>query len=120
MHTGLMRVELNGPVENESRRNTGLLPPPTKNDPSEWQEEDYMPPHLISYHETVPEIDDVRLKEIYIERQLQFYNKCMAYLKHEKVTWTAITDTDGKCPSPFSGISMPRIRLYDLHQPFSQ
>ena len=61
---------------------------------TEWKEEDFMPPHLISQHEDMLETDDVGLKALYIERQFQFYTKCMAYLKHEHVNWTAITDTD--------------------------
>jgi phosphatidylinositol 3-kinase len=35
-----MRVELHAPSEKENRRNAGLLPPPTKSDPPEWQEDD--------------------------------------------------------------------------------
>ena len=44
LHTGLVRVELHSPSSPEekesSRRNPGLLPPPRKTDPSEWQEDD--------------------------------------------------------------------------------
>lgn len=41
LHTGLIRVELQSPSdEKESRRNPGLLPPPRKTDPPEWQEDD--------------------------------------------------------------------------------
>lgn len=61
---------------------------------TEWHEEDFMPPNLISHHEKMKETDFVGLKEIYIERQFQFYTRCMAYLKHERIRWTAITDTD--------------------------
>lgn len=41
LHTGLMRLELRSPSsEFDSALNAGLLPPPKKTDPSEWQEED--------------------------------------------------------------------------------
>jgi hypothetical protein len=61
---------------------------------TEWHEEDFMPPHLLHMHASVKEGDTFGLKDLYIERQFQFYTKCMAILKHENVTWTAITDTD--------------------------
>ena len=61
---------------------------------TEWQEEDFMPPHLLGMHAHVSENDEWGLKNLYIERQLQFYNRCMAYLKHENITWTAMIDTD--------------------------
>jgi hypothetical protein len=59
-----------------------------------WHEEDYMPPNLLAKHLAIPERNVEALMELYLERQAQFYTKCMAILKKEGMTWTAITDTD--------------------------
>jgi hypothetical protein len=41
LQTGLIRLELESPLSDPTqRKNAGLLPPPKKTDPSEWQEED--------------------------------------------------------------------------------
>ena len=61
---------------------------------TEWYEEDMMPPHLLSAHRTVNGNDSEALKALYIERQIQFYTKCMATLHYENVTWAAMIDTD--------------------------
>lgn len=61
---------------------------------TEWQEDDFMPPDMLALHASVQEGDWEQLKALYIERQFQFYTKCMAVLKHENITWTALTDTD--------------------------
>lgn len=61
---------------------------------TEWYEEDIMPPHLLSAHRTVNSSDFEALKALYIERQIQFYTKCMATLKYEDTTWAALIDTD--------------------------
>ena len=61
---------------------------------SEWYEEDMMPPHLLSAHRTVESRGFEALKALYLERQVQFYTKCMATLHDENVTWAAMIDTD--------------------------
>lgn len=61
---------------------------------TEWTEVDIMPPHFLSWHKRANESDFEKLKELYIARQFQFYTKCMAVLKLEGISWTAITDTD--------------------------
>jgi hypothetical protein len=87
---------------------------------TEWQEEDFMPPHLISFHVNVNETNEEELKALYIERQLYFYNKCMAWLKHENLTWTAITDTDEfvlpnpKAGSPYLLQNITNRTIFDL------
>lgn len=59
-----------------------------------WQEQDIMPPHLLFSHLSVNNSNDEELKALYIERQIQFYTKCMAHLKYENRTWVTLTDTD--------------------------
>jgi hypothetical protein len=70
---------------------------------TEWREEDFMPPHLIGMHHHVQESNAEGLKELYINRQSQFMLRCMAWLKHENMTWTAMTDVDEYIlPNPFA------------------
>ena len=41
LQTGLQRLDLQSPLSDSCQKtNAGLLPPPKKSDPSEWQEED--------------------------------------------------------------------------------
>ena len=40
LHTGLKKLELRTPASQEEQNNPGLLPPPQKGDPTEWQEND--------------------------------------------------------------------------------
>jgi len=61
---------------------------------TEWYEEDLMPPHLLSAHRRVNTSDSEALKALYIERQIQFYTRCMATLNAEDMTWAAMIDTD--------------------------
>jgi hypothetical protein len=76
---------------------------------TEWHETDFMPPHLLGKHAKLLHDDQEGLLRLYIERQIHFYNKCMAVLELEKRTWTAMIDTDEYIlPNPFAD---PKFRL---------
>jgi len=59
---------------------------------TEWSDEDFMPPALISAHHKTMTKDETT--KLFRQRQEEFYTRCMARLHHEKKTWVALVDTD--------------------------
>jgi hypothetical protein len=60
---------------------------------TEWSDEDFMPPALISVHHKKTMTKDATTK-LFRQRQEEFYARCMARLHHEQKTWVALIDTD--------------------------
>jgi hypothetical protein len=89
---------------------------------TEWHETNFMPPHLLGMHAKLPHDDSEGLMRLYIDRQIHFYNKCMAVLEMENRTWTAMIDTDEYIlPNPFAHgkFRLQRTKnrtIYDLLQ----
>jgi hypothetical protein len=89
---------------------------------TEWHETDFMPPHLLGRHAKLSHDDQEGLLQLYVFRQIHFYNKCMAVLEMENRTWTAMIDTDEYIlPNPFADSkfrlqSTENRTIYDLLQ----
>jgi Glycosyltransferase family 92 len=62
-------------------------------DSTEWNELDFMPPTLMDAHQK-PDLTPDELTKLFRRRQEEFYTRCMARLKAEGKTWTALVDTD--------------------------
>lgn len=60
---------------------------------TEWTELDFMPPTLMDAHQQ-PNMTPEELTKLFRRRQEEFYTRCMARLKVEGKTWTALIDTD--------------------------
>ena len=63
-----------------------------KMDISVWGDNDFMPEELKEKHNATN--DTKALTELYIKRQVYFYNSCLKTLHAENKTWTAVIDTD--------------------------
>ena len=62
-------------------------------DTTEWTDVDFMPPTLMDAHKQ-PNLTPNELTKLFRKRQEEFYTRCMARLKTEGKTWTALVDTD--------------------------
>ena len=62
-------------------------------DITEWSDIDFMAPTLMDAHKQ-PNLSTKELTKLYLKRQEEFYARCMARLKTEGKTWTALVDTD--------------------------
>ena len=60
---------------------------------SEWSDEDFMPPALISAHHN-PNMSQEETTKLFRQRQEEFYTRCMARLHYESQSWVALIDTD--------------------------
>lgn len=66
----------------------------SKMDITEWTDIDFMPPTAMDAHLNVPPLNQDALTALFRRRQEEFYARCMARLKYEGQTWTALIDTD--------------------------
>jgi len=60
---------------------------------TEWTDLDFIPPPLMDAHQQ-PNLSSDELTKLFRKRQEEFYTRCMARLKAEGMTWTALIDTD--------------------------
>ncbi|KAL3923819.1 MAG: hypothetical protein SGILL_001423 [Bacillariaceae sp.] len=61
---------------------------------TEWGDVDFMPPTLMDRHKQIEDDDHEGLTDLFRQRQVEFYTRCMARLKYEGHTWTTFIDTD--------------------------
>lgn len=61
---------------------------------TQWTDVDFMPPHLLDAHTLLLPFQHKELTNLFDNRQEQFYARCMARLKYEGRSWTALVDTD--------------------------
>lgn len=61
---------------------------------TEWGEVDIMPPSHLSRHVKVAKNNKAAKSNLYVDRQKNFYAKCMAVLTLEGLPWATFTDTD--------------------------
>jgi hypothetical protein len=59
-----------------------------------WNDADFMPDHLKESHKLIPANDTKQLTDLYLKRQVYFYNSCLRTLHAENKTWTAVIDSD--------------------------